>query len=208
VFFIDKDSPDSATASNVFISAIERNRQIVTSAQSGRIESIGDTRYLMLSNGQRLERPLVSGEIKISEFQTYGAKVGSEVDPANDVAPVRSRTTLTLLREPSTPNRGELAWRIGMVLAAINFVLLALTVSSGNPRVGRSGNLLLALCAFVLYYNLLNLGQNWVSLGRYSMGGFMLALHGGALVLALLWLAKRHFNWSWKPIRSPARTPT
>jgi lipopolysaccharide export system permease protein len=208
VFFIDKDSPDSATASNVFISAIERNRQIVTSAQSGRIESIGDTRYLMLSNGQRLERPLVTGEIKISEFQTYGAKVGSEVDPANDVAPVRSRTTLTLLREPSTPNRGELAWRIGMVLAAINFVLLALTVSSGNPRVGRSGNLLFALCAFVLYYNLLNLGQNWVSLGRYSMGGFMLALHGGALLLALLWLAKRHFNWRWRPIRSPARTPT
>ena len=208
VFFIDKDSPDSATANNVFISAIERNRQIVTSAQSGRIESIGDTRYLMLNNGQRLERPLVPGEIKISEFQTYGAKVGSDIDPANDAAPVRSRTTLTLLREPSTPNRGELAWRIGMVLAAINFVLLALTVSSGNPRVGRSGNLLFALCAFVLYYNLLNLGQNWVSLGRYSMGGFMLALHGGALVLALVWLAKRHFNWSWRPIRSPARTPT
>jgi lipopolysaccharide export system permease protein len=36
----------------------------------------------------------------------------------------------------------------------------------------------------------------------------MLALHGGALLLALLWLAKRHFNWRWRPIRSPARTPT
>jgi lipopolysaccharide export system permease protein len=77
--------------------------------------------------------------------------------------------------------------------------VLALTVSSANPRVGRSGNLLFALCAFVLYYNLLNLGQNWVGTGRYSMGGFMLALHGGALALALLWLAKRHLNWSWRP---------
>ena len=74
----------------------------------------------------------------------------------------------------------------------------ALTVSSANPRVSRSGNLLLALCAFVVYYNLLNLGQSWINLGRYSMGGFMLALHGGALALALLWLAKRHFNWGWR----------
>jgi lipopolysaccharide export system permease protein len=34
VFFIDKDARDSATASNVFISSIERNLRIVTSARS------------------------------------------------------------------------------------------------------------------------------------------------------------------------------
>jgi lipopolysaccharide export system permease protein len=212
VFFIDKDAPDSATASNVFISSIERNLQIITSAQSGRIEDIGEARYLMLSNGQRLERPLTPGELKISEFRSYGAKVGSDIDTSNGAAPVRAKTTLTLLREPSATNRGELAWRIGMVLAAINFVVLALTVSSANPRVGRSGNLLFALCAFVLYYNLLNLGQNWVGMGRYGMAGFMVALHGGAMVLGLVWLAKRHFNWSWRLLparrRSPESSPT
>ncbi|PSL83856.1 LPS export ABC transporter permease LptF [Variovorax sp. WS11] len=212
VFFIDKDAPDSATASNVFISSLERNLQIITSAQSGRIEDIGEARYLMLSNGQRLERPLTPGELKISEFRSYGAKVGGDIDTSNGAAPVRAKTTLTLLREPSVANRGELAWRIGMVLAAINFVVLALTVSSANPRVGRSGNLLFALCAFVLYYNLLNLGQNWVGMGRYGMGGFMLALHGGALALGLVWLAKRHSNWSWRLFavrrRSPESSPT
>jgi lipopolysaccharide export system permease protein len=85
-------------------------------------------------------------------------------------------------------------------------------VSSANPRVGRSGNLLFALCAFVLYYNLLNLGQNWVGMGRYGMAGFMVALHGGAMVLGLVWLAKRHFNWSWRLLparrRSPESSPT
>jgi lipopolysaccharide export system permease protein len=64
-------------------------------------------------------------------------------------------------------------------------------VSSVNPRVGRSGNLLFALFAFVLYYNLLNLGQNWVgSRAATGIGTFMLVLHGGALRSAL-WLAKR-----------------
>ncbi|MBO9514352.1 MAG: LPS export ABC transporter permease LptF [Variovorax sp.] len=195
VFFIDKDAPDSATANNVFISSIERNLQIITSARSGHMEDVDGKRFLLLSNGQRLERTLDGEGIKISEFETYGAKVGGRSSDAPGAAPVRTRTTLALLRDPSRPNLGELAWRLGMLLAGANFVLLALALSSVNPRVGRSGNYLFALFAFILYYNLLNLGQNWVGSGKYSLGGFMLALHGGALLLGLLWLLKRHYNW-------------
>lgn len=207
VFFIDKDAPDSATANNVFISSIERGLQIITSARSGRMEDLEGTRFLLLSNGQRLERPLTpDAGIKISEFETYGAKVGGRLDSSPDAAPVRTRSTVALLRDPTRANRGELAWRIGMLFAAVNFVLLALTLSSVNPRVGRSGNLGIALFAFIIYYNMLNLGQNWVSTGRYSMGGFMLTLHGGALLIGLLWLAKRHYNWGRPSRRSPIAT--
>ncbi|GAC1355483.1 MAG: LPS export ABC transporter permease LptF [Variovorax sp.] len=196
VFFIDKDTPDGATATNVFIWAIERGLQITTSARSGRIEDVGDTRYLMLNNGQRLERPLLpTSGLKISEFKVYGARAGGNPDSATDATPSRARTTLALLGDPSNVSRGELAWRIGMLLAAINFVLLALTVSSVNPRVGRSGNLLLALFAFVVYYNLLNLGQSWINSGRYGMGSFMLSLHGGVLLIGMAWLGLRHNNW-------------
>lgn len=196
VFFIDKDTPDGATATNVFIWSVERGLQITTSARSGRIEDIGNNRFLMLSNGQRLERPLLpTSGLKISEFETYGTRAGGNADFAADSTPVRAKPTLQLLREPGDVSRGELAWRVGMLLAAINFVLLALTVSSVNPRVGRSGNLLFALFAFVIYYNMLNLGQSWISSGRYSMGGFMLLLHGGVLVVALAWLGLRNNNW-------------
>jgi lipopolysaccharide export system permease protein len=196
VFFIDKDAPDSATASNVFISSIERNRQIVTSARRGHMEDIDGKRFLLLNNGQRLERSLDAQGIKISEFDTYGTRVSGGSLDAVDASPVRTLTTLALLREPTLPHLGELAWRIGMLLAGINFVLLALALSSVNPRVGRSGNYLFALCAFVLYYNMINLGQNWVSSGKYGMGGFLLALHGGAFLLGLLWLVKRNHNWT------------
>jgi len=70
-----------------------------------------------------------------------------------------------------------------------------LTVSSVNPRVGRSGNLLFALFAFVVYYNMLNLGQSWISSGRYGMGSFMLVLHGGVLLIGVAWLFLRNNNW-------------
>lgn len=209
VFFIDKDAPDSATANNVFISSIERNLHIITSARRGHMEDIDGKRYLLLSNGQRLERPLTPTDgIKISEFDTYGAKVGGSGSDSPDAAPVRTRTTLTLLRDPTRDNLGEFAWRVGMLFGAANFVILALALSSVNPRVGRSGNYLFALFAFILYYNMLNLGQNWVSSGKYSVGGFMLALHGGALAFGLLWLTKRHFNWGFMARRArPAKTP-
>ncbi|QGW82671.1 LPS export ABC transporter permease LptF [Variovorax paradoxus] len=198
VFFIDKDTPDGATATNVFIWAIERGLQITTSARSGRIENVGEHRYLMLSNGQRVERPLLqtaTSGLKISEFETYGTRAGGNDSFTADTTPARAKPTLQLLREPGDANRGELAWRIGMLLAAINFVLLALTVSSVNPRVGRSGNLLFALFAFVVYYNMLNLGQSWISSGRYGMGSFMLLLHGGVLLIGVAWLAMRNNNW-------------
>ena len=197
VFFIDKDTPDGATATNVFIWAIERGLQITTSARSGRIEDIDNHRFLLLSNGQRLERPLFEASgLKISEFKTYGTRAGGSSNATGDSTPTRARSTLSLLRDRSDTSLGELGWRFGMLLAAINFVLLALTVSSVNPRVGRSGNLVFALFAFVVYYNLLNLGQSWISSGRYGMGSFMLLLHGGVFLFATGWLTLRNNNWT------------
>lgn len=209
VFFVDKASADSDTASNVFISSIERNRQIVTSARSGRMEVIDNARFLLLSNGQRVERPLDKSSLKISEFQTYGARTGGAASGSADDTPPRELSTLRLLAVPTSANQAEFAWRIGMLLAGANFVLLALTLSSVNPRVGRSGNLLFALFAFVVYYNLLNLGQGWVASGSFGFGAWLLTLHGGVLLVGVTWLAMRHNNWSlrwprrrWRPSAS------
>ncbi len=47
-----------------------------------------------------------------------------------------------------------------------------------NPRAGRSGNLVFALFAFVVYFNLLNLGQSWISVGAANFAGFVLARLG------------------------------
>jgi lipopolysaccharide export system permease protein len=89
-----------------------------------------------------------------------------------------------------------LGWRVGLALAACNFVLLAIAVSSANPRASRSGSLVFALLAFVVYFNLLNVGQSWVASGRMGFAAYVLGLHGSVFALCLLWLAKRHNNWT------------
>ena len=200
VFFLDKDTPDNKSGRNIFISTIEKDRETVTSAHSGRVETIGDDQFLLLSNGQRLETSLSGEGLRISEFELHGSRVRDNNLIGADDSPAKTRSTLTLLRNPTPVNRGELAWRLGLALAGINFVLLAVTVSSVNPRVGRSGNLVFALFAFVVYYNMLNLGQSWISRERAGLLAFLLVVHGGTFAAASLWLAKQHNNWRVLPL--------
>lgn len=197
VFFIDKDSPDGKQGRNIFISTTQSDgTENVTSARSGRIEWVGDRQFLLLDNGQRLDRVPDGSGLQISEFEHYGVQVGDSAALLNPGRGPKSTDTLSLMRDMG--NRfalGELGWRLGMVLTAVNFILIALAVSSANPRAGRGGNLAFTLFAFVFYYNLLNLGLGWVSFGSTSLATLLLGLHGTAFVLAGGWLLKRHTNW-------------
>ncbi|WP_096662226.1 LPS export ABC transporter permease LptF [Polaromonas sp. AET17H-212] len=205
VFFIDRDTSGEKVSNNVFIASTEKGKNSVTTASSGRIETVGKDQMLLLDNGQRLESEIGKSALKITEFAQYGSKAGDSplINGAN--IPEKSKSTRELMKSPTRTNQGELAWRLGMALAAINFVVIALALASVNPRAGRSGNLIFVLFTFVVYHNLLNLGQSWISVGAANFAGFVLALHGGALLLALGWLSKRHLNWTFKGAMSRER---
>ena len=53
-----------------------------------------------------------------------------------------------------------------------------------------------ALFAFIVYYNLMTLGQSWVGADRLGLTSFMVMLHGGMLAVSLLVLAVRHNQWA------------
>ena len=161
----------------------------MTSAKSGSIQSEDDGRFLVLSKGQRNEQNAASGEKTLSRFETYRAEASDRVrNAAGGVAP-RALPTAELLRNPTAPNQGELAWRLGLVLAAANMLLLGIGMSASNPRHASNWNLLFALLGFFAYYNFINLSQAWVGTGRVGLGVALVAGHGGAFVfaLALLW---------------------
>ena len=79
-------------------------------------------------------------------------------------------------------------------------MIVGLAVASVNPRVGKSYHLAVALFCFVGYYNMVNVGQNWIASGRTTLPAFMLLLHGGAFLLAISWLTVRHLNLSWRSL--------
>ena len=207
VFFIDREAGAAQSSNNVFIATSEKGKNAVTTAQSGRIEQKGDARFLMLSNGQRLENVIGQSALRISEFAEYGVRTGGADVLGAGFQEGKLLTTRALVKDPTSGNLGELAWRLGLALAAVNLVVLALALPSVNPRGGRSGNLIFVVLAFMVYNNLVNLGQGWIFVGLISFGNLLLALHGGVLLLALAWLAARHYHWTWRVRRRRVFAP-
>jgi len=208
VFFVDKESVENKQGKNVFISSSERGKQAMTSAKEGHVETIDEDRFLILNIGQRVEQTNGETELKVSDFKIYGTRISQDVKAAAE-KPTKTINTLELLRHPTAVNLGELAWRLGLAIASFNLLVIALAITSANHRVGRGGNLALALFIFVVYYNFINLSQSWISAGQVKFIPNFIALHGGVFALAMTWLAVRHNNWSWRHLlgsRMPKET--
>lgn len=207
VFFIDRDTEDASVGRNVFVMTVQGDTEAVTSARAGRIEFEGADRYIRLERGQRSEQNVQSNEKTLAQFESYRALVDEKVTDSMANLPPTARTTLELLRQPTRAFQGELTWRIGLVLGAVNLLLLAVGLSATNQRRPGSWNLLLSLLAFIVYFNLINLSQSWTASGRAGMGTLLLTIHGGAFVLALgllWWRDHAQSRAGWRRRRSAA----
>lgn len=189
VFFVERESSDGINARNVFILTRPEASESVTSAKSGRLEAEGDKRFLVLERGQRNDINLKNGERTLSSFENYRVLASEGAARSVENRSPRTLPTIDLMRQPTERNQGELAWRFGLMLAAANLLLLGIGLAATHPRRASNWNLLFALLAFLVYYNLVNLSQSWVAGGRVPMGLALLGLHGSVftLALALLW---------------------
>jgi lipopolysaccharide export system permease protein len=198
VFFIDKDSPNNQTGRNVFVSSLDGHKESITTAQQGQIEIHNGERFLSLKSGQQMLLNHQTGDVRITGFQDYQLLI----DPTSKIAvsdtQIRTVSTSELIKEPNTGHLSELSWRMGLPIAALNLLIMGLAVASVNPRIGKSYHLALALFCFVGYYNMINVGQNWIASGKSTFPALMLSMHGGAFCFAMAWLLFRHFNLSWR----------
>jgi lipopolysaccharide export system permease protein len=199
VFFVDKDSGSSA-ARQVFVSSTIDHIESTISAQSAQVKRDDNRQQLTLHHGQKLDRNTQTGIMTLSQFDQYDIEIGDK--PLSDMgsAAPKNRWTWDLLRDPSHPAQAELGWRMGLVMCSLNLVLLAVAMTSGNPRSGRSGNLALAIFTFLLYMNLINLSQTWVEHGKLSATTSFIGLHGSIFAMGVLWLQKKQSNLQLKSI--------
>jgi lipopolysaccharide export system permease protein len=208
VFFIERDSADGRTGRNVFIMSRLNQTESVTTAKTGHIDISGDERFLLLDDGQRNELNLQTREKTLSRFEGYKVAIGERVMQSTDNLPPKARPTIELVQTPSPAFQGELVWRMGLVFGGANLLLLAIALSETNPRRASNWNLLFALLSFVVYYNVINLSQAWVSGGKMGMGVVLVATHGGAFVLALgllWWRDNPNRRRSWRRLLAPKR---
>jgi lipopolysaccharide export system permease protein len=189
VFFVERDPRDEVSVRNIFALSTKDAVESVVSAHRGRIDVEGDERFVVLESGQRSDVNTTTGETMLAGFETYRALMDVKALRRVREQPAKTMATLDLVREPTPRNQGELVWRIGLMLAAVNLSLLAIGLAHVNTRRPSNLNLVVALVGSLAYFNSINLTQTWVANGRFGMAQALLVLHGGMflLALALLW---------------------
>jgi lipopolysaccharide export system permease protein len=175
-------------------------KEVITSAQSGKVQWQDGGKFLVLENGQRIEKHPDNKEVRISTFARYSTRIGADNQSQRSYVPAASISTQDLIRNPTPVHMGELSWRAGVTLAAFNLIIVGIAMAGVNPRVGRSGNLGLAFLGFVVYLNMLIMGKSWISSAQVGFWQYMALLHGGVLLCAAGWLAVRHNAWTWKSL--------
>jgi lipopolysaccharide export system permease protein len=189
VFFVERDPRDEVSVRNIFALSNKEPLETVISARNGRIDVQDDERFLVLESGQRSDVNTTTGETTVAGFESYRALVDIKTLRSVREPPPKTVGTADLMRSPTPRNQGELAWRFGLMLAAVNLSLLAIGLAHVNTRRPSNLNLVVALLGSLAYFNSINLTQSWVANGRFGMVPSLLVLHGGVFLaaLALLW---------------------
>lgn len=195
VFFIEDLDIDKGEVKNIFVADTRNQKFSIAVAATGFIENTANgDKSIVLFKGRRYEGQPTQANFRILEFDEYETKIlGKEVatPPPRD----REKNVLELINEldPNIKraNFGELLWRIGLPFMALGLVLIAIPLAYVNPRLGNYTAMIYAVLIYLVYSNLLNLSQNYVSQGRVDFLIGLWPIHLIAFVLAYLLIRNR-----------------
>ncbi|MEK9775312.1 MAG: LPS export ABC transporter permease LptF, partial [Quisquiliibacterium sp.] len=191
VFFVEALDEAQTDIKNVFVTQQRENQLTLVVAAGGHVLTKPDgERFLVLEKGRRYDGDQSASGFRIMEFDSYALRLAPVVGSARDLS-ARDKTTLELLASRTRQDLAQLAWRISLPVSGLMLCLLAIPLSSFNPRVGRSVNLLLALLIYVLYSNLVSLAQGWIAQGRLSFALGVWVVHAAVFLLVLFLFWKR-----------------
>ncbi|MCQ9616871.1 LPS export ABC transporter permease LptF [Paenalcaligenes niemegkensis] len=197
VFFTEEPTEEGDELGNVVARVIDPQWFSVITAQSAHVETEenGD-RFLVLSEGHRYDMKPQSPLFRITDFERYGVRLESRDDQGSAEQirlqaeqQIKARPSPQLLSDGTDQAFAQLMWRSALPVAALNLALLAIPLGAVNPRIGKSGNMLMAGLLALLYMNLINLSRGWISNGdlRFSIGIWLVHAAFAGLMFGMLW---------------------
>ncbi len=193
VFFVEGFDPSTASVQNVLVNSAKAGKVSVIVSKTGHVErqANGDD-FLIMNNGRRYEGVPGRPDYKIMEFESYGVRIEAKSPDFSGDDSARVKSTIDLIAEGTPRAKGELVWRIGLMLSVLALAVLAIPLSFVNARAGRSANLIVALLVYFVYNNAMNVVQSSTSRGRLSFAVAWWLVHVLVLVLAFAMLAWRN----------------
>lgn len=189
VLYVTDMDADGTHFKRLFLQRDNGARLDVITAGSGELFFDGvEDRYLRLLDGFRVEGALNALDFRLMRFDRNDIRVPprSANDGRRDEALM---TTQTLLATPGALALAELHWRLGTPLLATILAIFAIPLARSSPRAPRYGLVMLALLTYLLYMNLLILGQAWLGNGQLppTLGLWWLHAPTALMAIVLLW---------------------
>jgi lipopolysaccharide export system permease protein len=201
VMYVDSMNADGTKFQKMFV-ASERtdaeaghiNLNVVTAADGELYhDANGAERYLGLNDGFRVEGVLGQDNYRLMRYARNDVKLTDTETDTNADSVKRSATTTDLLASNDLVQRTEFQWRLAAPLSVLVLVLLALPLAKASPREPRYARLLIALLAWVIYYNCLAIGRSKLSQGVFDprIGFWWVQVPTVLVALFLLWRSQR-----------------
>lgn len=129
------------------------------------MEDADGSQKLVLTDGLQYEGQQGSRDYRVVQFQEY------QVQIAEQAAEKRRRkmtafSTQQLLQDGSSDAVAEFHWRLAIPLSIFFLVIIAVPLSSVNPRQGRFGRLMPGLLLYLGYFLLLMMGRKVLEDGK------------------------------------------
>lgn len=172
----------------VFFHTRDRGRDIVIRAASGQLrQDDAAVRYLQFDDGEQVVG--LPGEPEFRRLRFRQGRIQLWQPDAGGVHFKRdSIPTMDLLRSDDAAEQAELHTRYAVPVALLVLALIAVPLARTSPRQGRYGKLMAGILIYLVYANMINVGQVWIAagtlpaaLGMWWVHGLFFAAGAGAL---------------------------
>lgn len=191
IMFLEKQSDDGSQMENVFIHQKGKNAANVETAIAARRFVDKDQRqFILFENGQQYEGRPGQSDFRIIHYEKHGIYV-PETELVKKIKRRDAVPTSDLWHSKHPAYKAELQWRLSIPVATVLMAMLALPLSYTTPRRGRYSKLALAILIYLVYSNLLGIGETWVQQRKVPDWLGLWWVHGFIVSLIIFWLIRR-----------------
>jgi len=191
VFYTASLSADGVELGRVFARIEQEGADSIVVANQGRqtIDPASGERIVTLSDGYRYFGTPGSATYDVVKFNELVLRLAPP--PFNYINNQRKLSPTSALFGSADPqDQAELQFRLAAPISVLILALLAVPLSHLKPRQGRYAKLVIGILVYLVYANLLGLGQAWIGKGKVPPAFGLWWVH--ALLLAwALWLIRR-----------------
>ncbi len=157
---------DERELRNVFIQSREPDGDIsITTGERGRQETdANDLRHIVLEHGYRYRGTPGRGDYEILSFERAAVRVDTSA-PQQAWKHRETLPTGQLLGSNKPIHTAELHMRLNSPFQVLVIALWAPLLARARPREGRYGRIVAALLIYAINFNLIGVGESWLSHG-------------------------------------------